>query len=49
MVASPEHPELMLEKKKKCLKRCGLIPYTFVLGSKLYVTILHRECYRTLR
>ena len=29
MVASPEHPELMLEKKKKkkkCLKRCGLIP-----------------------
>ena len=47
MVASPEHPELMLEKK--CLKRCGLIPLTFVLGSEPYVTILHRECYRTLR
>ena len=29
MVASPEHPELMLgekKEKKKCLKRCGLIP-----------------------
>ena len=48
MVASPEHPELMLTKKK-CLKRCGLIPETFVLGSEPYVTILHRECYRTLR
>ena len=50
MVASPGHPELNVEKKKKkCLKRCGPIPYTFVLGSELYVTILHRECYRTLR
>ena len=30
MVASPEHPELNVgekkKKKKKCLKRCGLIP-----------------------
>ena len=29
MVASPGHPELFVEKKKKkkkCLKRCGLIP-----------------------
>ena len=26
MVASLEHPELFVEKKKKCLKRCGLIP-----------------------
>ena len=25
MVASPEHPELFVEKKKKCLKRCGLM------------------------
>ena len=48
MVASPGHPELFVEKKK-CLKRCGLIPWTFVLGSELYLTILHRECYRTLR
>ena len=31
MVASPEHPELMLEKKKS-LKRCGLIPQTFVFS-----------------
>ena len=31
MVASPEHPELMLEKNEK------------------NATILHRECYRTLR
>ena len=46
MVASPGHPELMLgrkkKKKKKCLKRCGLIPQTFVLGSELYLTILHK-------
>ena len=35
--------------------RCGLMGLgekmlsPFVLGSELYVTILHRECYRTLR
>ena len=28
MVASPGHPELNVEKKKKkCLKRCGPIPF----------------------
>ena len=47
MVASPGHTELMLGKKNN-LKRCGLIPRTAVLGSELYLTILHREYYRTL-
>ena len=29
MVASPEHPKLNVEEeKKKCLKRCGLMPYS---------------------
>ena len=47
MVASPEHPELMLEKKM--LKKVWSYTIDFCIGSEPYVTILHRECYRTLR
>ena len=48
MVASPGHPELFVEKKKM-LKKVWSYTMTFVLGSELYLTILHRECYRTIR
>ena len=34
---------------KKNLKMADLSPQTFVLGSELYLSILHRECYCTLR
>ena len=36
MVASPEHPELFVEKKM--LKKVWSYTVTFVLGSELYVT-----------
>ena len=51
MVGSPGHPELFVEKKKrkKMLKKVWSYTVDFVLGSEPYVTILHRECYRTLR
>ena len=49
MVASPGHPELCVEKEKKMLKKVWSYPVDFVLGSELYLTILHRECYCTLR
>ena len=31
------------------LKKVWSYPVDFVLGSELHLTILHRECYRTLR
>ena len=34
---------------RKSLQANTMLKITFVLGSELYVTILHRECYRTLR
>ena len=45
MVASPEHPELFVEKKKM-LKKVWSYTVDFCIR---FVTILHRECYRTLR
>ena len=48
MVASPEHPELMLEEKK-CLKRCGLIgersePLSDKLGGEICIAMRVLVC-----
>ena len=40
---------LFLKTKRNDLARPVMGTFLLVLGSEPYVTILHRECYRTLR
>ena len=51
MVASPEHPELMLEKKKKkMLKKVWSYTVDFCIRFRtIRDNPTYRECYRTLR